>query len=42
MRLVINNCENVVRIILAQRFQLLQHAVCCIYNIGTAGLVYLQ
>ena len=42
MRLVINNCENVVRIILAQSFQLLQHAVCCVDDIGTAGLINLQ
>ena len=42
MRLVINNGKNVVRIILTQRFQLLQHAICCIDNIRTAGLINLQ
>ena len=42
MRLIINNGKNVVRIILAQRFQLLQHAICCIDNIRTTGLIHLQ
>ena len=42
MRLVIDNSKNVVRIILAQSFQLLQHAVCCVDDISTAGLINLQ
>ena len=42
MRLIINNGKNVVRIILAQRFQLLQHAICCVDDIRTTGLIHIQ
>ena len=42
MRLIIDNSKNVVRIILAQRFQLLQNTIRCINDIGTAGLIHLQ
>ena len=42
MRLVIDNSEDIFRIILAQRFQLTHNAVGSIDNICTAGLINLQ